>query len=240
MKDEKILNDSLKKLITYLKQYCFYDSDIELLKLNTLNCAYLLSNDINLDLFDNFEKYMKEIKEILHKDLESFFNHDPAAKDQKEIIIAYPGLFAVMCYRFGHLLYKYGINYLPRLICEFAHSKTGIDIHPAAEIDHSFFIDHGTGIVIGESSIIGNNVSIYHGVTLGATSLHKGHLLKGTKRHPTIGNNVIIYANATILGGNTNIGDNCIIGSNTFITSSIHSNSIVKTTTSNSIINSNK
>lgn len=228
MIDEKKLYKSLKNVIYHLKKYLFYDENIEILKLNTLNCIYFFKNDFNLELFDNFDNLLKNIKDIIFKDLDSFLKHDPAAIDKTEIILSYPGFFAIICYRFANLLYKYNIKYIPRLITEYAHSKTGIDIHPAAKIGHSFFIDHGTGIVIGESTIIGDNVSLYHGVTLGALSLHKGSLLKGVKRHPSIGNNVTIYANATILGGDTNIGDNSVIGANAFITSSIPSNSIIK------------
>ena len=228
MIDEKKLNKSLKNVIYHLKKYLFYDENIEILKLNTLNFIYFFKNDFNLELFDNFDNLLKNIKDIIFKDLDSFLKHDPAAIDKTEIILSYPGFFAIICYRFANLLYKYNIEYIPRLITEYAHSKTGIDIHPAAKIGHSFFIDHGTGIVIGESTIIGDNVSLYHGVTLGALSLHKGSLLKGVKRHPSIGNNVSIYANATILGGDTNIGDNSVIGANAFITSSIPSNSIIK------------
>ena len=228
MIDEKKLYKSLKNVIYHLKKYLFYDENIEILKLNTLNCIYFFKNDFNLELFDNFDNLLKNIKDIIFKDLDSFLKHDPAAIDKTEIILSYPGFFAIICYRFANLLYKYNIKYIPRLITEYAHSKTGIDIHPAAKIGHSFFIDHGTGIVIGESTIIGDNVSLYHGVTLGALSLHKGSLLKGVKRHPSIGNNVTIYANATILGGDTNIGDNSVIGANAFITSSLPSNSIIK------------
>lgn len=228
MIDEKKLYKSLKNVIYHLKKYLFYDENIEILKLNTLNFIYFFKNDFNLELFDNFDNLLKNIKDIIFKDLDSFLKHDPAAIDKTEIILSYPGFFAIICYRFANLLYKYNIEYLPRLVTEYAHSKTGIDIHPAAKIGHSFFIDHGTGIVIGESTIIGDNVSLYHGVTLGALSLHKGSLLKGVKRHPSIGNNVTIYANATILGGDTNIGDNSVIGANSFITSSIPSNSIIK------------
>ena len=228
MIDEKKLYKSLKNVIYHLKKYLFYDENIEILKLNTLNCIYFFKNDFNLELFDNFDNLLKDIKDIIFKDLDSFLKHDPAAIDKTEIMLSYPGFFAIICYRFSNLLYKYNIEYIPRLITEYAHSKTGIDIHPAAKIGHSFFIDHGTGIVIGESTIIGDNVSLYHGVTLGALSLHKGSLLKGVKRHPSIGNNVTIYANATILGGDTNIGDNSVIGANAFITSSLPSNSIIK------------
>ena len=139
----------------------------------------------------------------------------------EEIILAYPGLVAITVYRLAHELYKLQVPVLPRLMTEYAHSETGIDIHPGATIDKYFFIDHGTGIVIGETSVIGKNVKIYQGVTIGALSTRGGQKLSGKKRHPTIGNNVTIYAEASILGGDTVIGDNSVIGGNTFITSSV-------------------
>ena len=139
----------------------------------------------------------------------------------EEIILAYPGLVAITVYRLAHELYKLQVPVLPRLMTEYAHSETGIDIHPGATIDKYFFIDHGTGIVIGETAVIGKNVKIYQGVTIGALSTRGGQKLAGKKRHPTIGNNVTIYAEASILGGDTLIGDNSVIGGNTIITSSV-------------------
>ena len=174
-----------------------------------------------------FVEGLDNIKQLLLKDIDATFNGDPAAKSKEEIIVSYPGIYAVMIYRLAHELYINNIPLLPRLISEIAHSKTGIDIHPGAEIGEYFFIDHGTGVVIGETTIIGNNVRIYQGVTLGALSLQNAQEIKNIKRHPTIKNNVIIYANASILGGNTIIGNNCVIGGNVFITSSIDDNKIV-------------
>lgn len=180
------------------------------------------------EIIDEFMKNIPNIINILHKDVKAFYEGDPAAFDEYEIIYAYPGIKAITIHRFAHLLYKLDVPYIPRIMAEYAHSRTGIDINPGAEIGESFFIDHGTGVVIGETTIIGNNVRIYQGVTLGALSLGRGNQLKGTKRHPTIGNNVIIYSGASILGGNTIIGDNVTIGSNAYITESIEANHIVR------------
>lgn len=162
-----------------------------------------------------------DIRKILETDLTAAFDGDPAAGCIEEIILAYPGFMAITVYRIAHELRKLQIPVLPRLMSEYAHSETGIDIHPGAEIGPYFFIDHGTGIVIGETAVIGKNVKIYQGVTLGALSTRGGQKLTGKKRHPTIGDNVTIYANASILGGDTVIGANTTIGGNTFITRSI-------------------
>ncbi|MBS4932651.1 MAG: serine acetyltransferase, partial [Clostridiales bacterium] len=139
----------------------------------------------------------------------------------------YPGLFAIYVYRMAHILYEEKVPFIPRIMSEYAHGRTGIDINPGAQIGEYFFIDHGTGIVIGETTIIGNHVKLYQGVTLGALSTRKGQELSGTKRHPTIGNHVTIYANSTVLGSTTVIGDQVIIGGNTFITESISANTKV-------------
>lgn len=162
---------------------------------------------------------------LLEKDAKAIFDNDPAAKSIEEVMYSYPGFFAIAVYRFSHELYKNNIPLIPRIWTEFAHSKTGIDINPGAEIGAHFVIDHGTGIVIGETTVIGNNVKIYQGVTLGAHSVTKN--LQNTKRHPTIENNVVIYANATILGGETVIGENALIGGNVWITASVAPNSVV-------------
>lgn len=168
-----------------------------------------------------------EIRKILETDLEASFQGDPAAGCMEEIILAYPGLMAVTVYRIAHELYLLKIPVIPRLMTEYAHSRTGIDIHPGATIGDHFFIDHGTGIVIGETAIIGKNVKIYQGVTIGALSTRDGQKLAGVKRHPTIKDNVTIYAGASILGGETVIGENTVIGGNTFITRSIDANTRV-------------
>ncbi|MCR5687024.1 MAG: serine O-acetyltransferase [Lachnospiraceae bacterium] len=161
------------------------------------------------------------IREYIETDLLAAYDGDPAAGCFEEIILAYPGLMAITVYRMAHELYLLRVPVIPRLMTEYAHSETGIDIHPGASIDKFFFIDHGTGIVIGETSVIGENVKIYQGVTIGALSTRGGQKLSGKKRHPTIRDNVTIYAGASILGGETEIGENSIIGGNTFITSSV-------------------
>ena len=167
------------------------------------------------------------IREYIEADLKAAYDGDPAACCLEEIILAYPGLMAITVYRIAHELYKLQIPVLPRLMTEYAHSETGIDIHPGATIDKNFFIDHGTGIVIGETTVIGKNVKIYQGVTLGALSTRGGQKLSGKKRHPTICDNVTIYAGASILGGDTVIGENTVIGGNSFITRSIDANTKV-------------
>ena len=169
------------------------------------------------------------IADALSKDLEFFFISDPACRYKEEILLSYPGFYAILIYRIAHEMYLLDIPYLPRMISEVAHSATGIDINLGAKIGESFFIDHGTGIVIGETTIIGKRVKIYQGVTLGALSVKDGRKLADVKRHPTIEDNVTIYSNASILGGDVVIGANSIIGGNTFITRSIPSDSIVLT-----------
>ena len=174
-----------------------------------------------------FFKKLPVIREYIETDLLATFDGDPAACCLEEIILAYPGIMAITVYRLAHELYKLRVPVLPRLMTEYAHSETGIDIHPGASIDKYFFIDHGTGIVIGETSIIGKNVKIYQGVTIGALSTRGGQKLSGKKRHPTIGDNVTIYAGASILGGDTVIGENTVIGGNAFITRSVPANTRV-------------
>ncbi len=161
------------------------------------------------------------IREYLSTDIQAAFNGDPAAQNTDEIIFCYPGVFAITVYRIAHELHLLGVPMIPRIISEYAHSITGIDIHPGATIGKYFFIDHGTGVVIGETTIIGENVKIYQGVTLGGLSTRKGQQLKGVKRHPTIGNNVTIYSGTSVLGGETVIGDGATIGGNAFIVSSV-------------------
>lgn len=192
--------------------------------------AMKLSNstfDVEL-IVNSFMSSIDKIVALLKTDIKATFNGDPASYDYNEIILSYPGFYAITIYRIAHELYKLNIPYIPRMMSEYAHSKTGIDIHPGACIGEYFFIDHGTGIVIGETTIIGNNVKIYQGVTLGALSLGRGQKLKGTKRHPTIEDNVTIYSGASILGGDTVIGKNVTIGSNTYILESVPENMIVR------------
>lgn len=164
---------------------------------------------------------LPEIQNLLFKDVEAELAGDPAANSKEEIIFSYPGIFAIFVYRIAHELYRLNVPYIPRIMTEYAHGKTGIDINPGAEIGEYFFIDHGTGIVIGETTKIGNHVKIYQGVTLGALSTQKGQALSGVKRHPTIEDNVVIYANTTILGGETVVGRNSVVAGNTFVTESI-------------------
>lgn len=188
-----------------------------------LKCAYTLAkmeNDTDY-ITDCFIKGLPKIAKYLITDLNAAYEGDPASYDKVEIILAYPGFEAIIIYRIAHSLYDLQVPYIPRMLSEYAHSITGIDIHPGASIGKSIFIDHGTGVVIGETSVIGDNVRIYQGVTLGALSLKEGHNLKGIKRHPTIGNGVTIYANATILGGDTFIDDNVTIGANSYILKSV-------------------
>ena len=161
------------------------------------------------------------IRELLEGDVDAALAGDPAAGSREEVILAYPGFRAVAVQRMAHFLWKLGVPLLPRLMTEYAHSTTGIDIHPGAGIGKRFFIDHGTGVVIGETAVIGDGVKLYQGVTLGGLSTRDAKGLRGKKRHPTLGNDVTVYANATILGGDTVIGDGCVIGANVFLTSSV-------------------
>ena len=234
------INDFLKDLQDYLFPVYYSNRIIKtdditftLSKMfNTLKVKNYTSKEFILDL--------KEIKEILLLDLEAFYECDPACINKDEIIITYPGFHSIMMHRIAHILYLHDVPLLPRMISELSHSSTGIDIHPGANIGHHFFIDHGTGVVIGETTVIGNYVRIYQGVTLGALSLQNAHELKNKKRHPTIKDNVIIYANASILGGNTVIGENVVIGGNVFILSSIEDNKIVVLENKNYLIKDRK
>jgi serine O-acetyltransferase len=178
-----------------------------------------------LDFTNRFFESLVAIHSDLLSDLEAILDFDPAAKSRTEVLLSYPGFYAIFVYRIANHLWVQEVNVLPRLLSELAHSKTGIDIHPGANIGKRFFIDHGTGIVIGETAKIGSNVKIYQGVTLGALSVSKEKAEE--KRHPTIEDDVIIYANATILGGNTTIGKGAVIGGNVWITESIPTQSLV-------------
>jgi serine O-acetyltransferase len=168
-----------------------------------------------------FLKRIPKVRALLDTDLTAAFDGDPAASSKDEIIFAYPGILAITIFRLAHELYDLGVPIIPRIMTEYAHSNTGIDIHPGATVGEYFFIDHGTGIVIGETTVIGKNVKIYQGVTLGALSTRGGQHLHGVRRHPTIEDNVTIYANASVLGGDTVIGHDSIIGGSTFITESV-------------------
>lgn len=163
-----------------------------------------------------------ELRRLIHLDTQAIFAGDPAARNDEEVIVSYPGLDAITVYRVAHFLHTNGVTVIPRIMTEYIHGRTGIDIHPGATIGERFFIDHGTGIVIGETTVIGNNVKMYQGVTLGALSVTKA--LMNKKRHPTIEDDVTIYANATILGGETVIGRGSTIGGNTWVTASVPPN----------------
>ena len=166
---------------------------------------------------------LDELGEILLQDLNFFYDSDPACNGIEEVVMTYPGFLAILYHRIAHIIYQNGNKIAARIISEEAHYLTGIDINPGAKIGSPFFIDHGTGIVIGETAVIGDRVKIYQGVTLGALSLSKGHQLQNQKRHPTVGNNVTIYSGASILG-DIYIGDNVVIGSNVFLTQSVEAN----------------
>ncbi len=181
------------------------------------------------DLTLEFLESIPSIREMLAGDVQAALDGDPAALNADEVILAYPGLLAISVQRLAHRLYEFDVPLMPRIMSEWAHAQTGIDIHPGARIGRNFFIDHGTGVVIGETTDIGDNVKIYQGVTLGALSFPKderGRVIREAKRHPTVEDNATIYANAIILGGETVIGENSVIGGSVFITSSVPPNSV--------------
>lgn len=220
LKEELRLQSQLTGLIND-SQAC-YDTDLSTDQKDTKGGRQ------QLDAATLSRHIFQEIEELypgLQDDLESLYAADPAAKSRVEIIAAYPGFYAVVLHRIAHLLWKSGATLVARLMAEFVHSRTGIDIHPGAEIGARFVIDHGTGVVIGETTVIGDDVKVYQGVTLGALSVNKED--SDIKRHPTIGNQVVIYANATILGGETHVGDQAVIGGNVWLTRSVPANSLV-------------
>ena len=213
---------SKKHIISFLKELkkiFFKELFIEEVdtKCNKAKHLFLKYIDDDKEQMSIFFEACKNIKEELYEDLNFFLASDPAIDNAEEVCLIYPGFKAIRYYRVAHQLYKQGYKTHARIITEEAHNKTGIDIHPGASIEAPFFIDHGTGIVIGETSIIGKRCKIYQGVTLGAKTLEKGNELKGVKRHPTIGNDVTIYANASIVGGEVNIGNNVTIGANVYL-----------------------
>jgi serine O-acetyltransferase len=183
--------------------------------------CYKLAEKVSLALIEE----LPEIRRKVQLDTKAAFNGDPAAQSNEEVILSYPGLEAIVVHRIAYFLFTNGVPIIPRIMSEYIHGKTGIDIHPGASIGESFFIDHGTGVVIGETCIIGNNVKIYQGVTLGALSVKKE--FQNKKRHPTIQDNVTIYAGATILGGDTIIEEGCTIGGNTWVTHSVSRKTII-------------
>lgn len=203
-------------------------SKLQLLKRDLIELIKLLNGQAPENITeaaDSFIQKIPGIDKMLWNDAEAIFKGDPAAESIDEVILAYPGFMAIVIFRIAHELYLLKVSIIPRIFTEYAHEKTGIDIHPGAAIGSPFFIDHGTGIVIGETTVIGKNVKLYQGVTLGAMSVDKS--LSHVKRHPTIENDVIIYSQAVILGGNTIIGSGSIIGGNSWVTQSIPPNSVV-------------
>ena len=211
------------------KNYRIYNAKHNLSML-VEDVMFNLNRQISLALGDDtqgeslclaFLNRIPQVRAMVQTDLQAAFDGDPAAKSMDEIIFSYPGLYAITVYRLAHELHCLGVPMIPRMMTEYAHNATGIDIHPGAQIGEHFFIDHGTGIVIGETTVIGSHVKIYQGVTLGGLSTRGGQSLKDKKRHPTIEDDVTIYANASILGGETVIGKGSVIGASAFITSSI-------------------
>lgn len=224
---EQLFNLLFVPRIGKQQQYSEFEKEFESLKshLSTLVYDVVREGNRTQEITDNFFNELPSIHEGLLKDAAAISQYDPAATSIEEVIVAYPGFFAIAVYRFAHQLWEQEVKILPRLFTEYAHGKTGVDIHPGARIGEAFFIDHGTGVVIGETAEIGNQVKIYQGVTLGALLSTKE---KATgKRHPTIEDNVIIYSGATILGGETVIGKNSTIGGNVWITYSVPPASLV-------------
>ena len=230
----KAYNVHLKDTIEVFTKRLFYalfddverrERELLLVEKTFLEIAVKLNITGGKELWNNFKVQLSSIRERLDLDALAIEQNDPASESLEEIYLAYPGFHAIAIYRISHELYKLNVPIIPRMMSEYVHGITGIDIHPGATIGASFFVDHGTGIVIGETSIIKNNVKIYQGVTLGGLQVKKN--LASTKRHPTIEENVTIYANATILGGDIVIGANSTIGANVWITQSVPENSLV-------------
>ena len=217
---------SVQNMISATFEDVIYHLKKQITNVLKYSCKDKFSSDSEIEdyakkLTLDFMKKIPEIRAVLETDIEAAYEGDPAASSIDEIIFSYPGLFAISVYRIAHELTKLDVPMIPRIMTEYAHGKTGIDIHPGATIGKYFFIDHGTGIVIGETTVIGEHVKIYQGVTLGGLSTRGGQALSGVKRHPTIGNRVTIYSNASILGGETIIGDDVVVGGNAFIVNSV-------------------
>ena len=225
--------DNLVNTLFPIRKNCEFNKEVIASELDSLageleELLYSFSKSLDRtpsDLVDDFFTRVPGAFEELSCDALAITRLDPAASCLEEIILCYPGFYAITVYRMAHILYKLKIPVLPRIMGEYAHEKTGIDIHPGAQIDSPFFIDHGTGIVIGETAHIGKEVRIYQGVTLGAVTVEKH--MANTKRHPTIEDHVVIYAGSTILGGNTVVGHHTVVGGNTWITESILPHSVV-------------
>lgn len=233
--DKEMAEDFIDLLFNFLflpktirhKQPDDLEKEFESLKSHFSSLVYdvLFDGEKAQNVTDNFFEDIPALYERMIKDAEAILQFDPAARSVEEVLVAYPGFYATAVYRLSHQLWQQNVKILPRIFTEYAHGKTGIDIHPGASIGDSFFIDHGTGIVIGETAIIKNNVKIYQGVTLGALNVKKEEA--ATKRHPTIEDNVTIYSSATILGGDTVIGHDSIIGGNVWLTYSVQPHSVV-------------
>lgn len=226
----KFVNDIMQLLFPLdvprnTDEYILRFRELELLLRKLLYNLKVLLKESPHSIVDNFFDALPVIYEKLRKDAYSIYKFDPAADSVQEVFHAYPGFYAITVYRLSHQLVKQNVPVLPRVFSEYAHGRTGIDINPGATIGDNFFIDHGTGVVIGETTHIGNNVKIYQGVTLGALTVEKS--LAATKRHPTIEDNVIIYAGSTVLGGKTIVGRDSVIGGNVWLTESVPPNSVV-------------
>ncbi len=240
--DKEIITDIILKLLRIVYPGYFREKSFRIynakhhLSMLIEDVMYNLNRQIKLVLqaegMENAEEKAQEIclaffdqipavRALVQTDVQAAYDGDPAATSKDEVIFCYPGLFAITVYRLAHVLYRLGVPMIPRIMTEHAHGITGIDLHPGATIGDHFFIDHGTGIVIGETTVIGSHVKIYQGVTLGGLTTRGGQSLRGKKRHPTLEDNVTIYAGASVLGGETVIGRDCVIGSNAFITKSI-------------------
>ena len=240
--DKDVITDMIRKLLRIVypgysreKSFRIYNAKHHMSMLIE-DVMYNLNKQIQLVLQANGYEHPEEkaqetclaffqeipaVRALVQTDVQAAYDGDPAATSKDEVIFCYPGLFAITVYRLAHVLYQLGVPMIPRIMTEHAHSITGIDIHPGATVGDHFFIDHGTGIVIGETTVIGSHVKIYQGVTLGGLTTRGGQSLRGQKRHPTIEDNVTIYAGASVLGGETVIGRDCVIGSNAFITKSV-------------------
>lgn len=230
LETEAIESENLDKDTSELLETIFFSLNKEINRsLRLLGDEESQSKD-SIELASNFLSELPKIRSLLRTDVEAAYEGDPAAQSFEEIILAYPSLEAIAVQRMAHVLYNFGIPLIPRMMTEWVHSKTGIDIHPGATIGSHFFIDHGTGVVIGETCEIGSHVKLYHGVTLGARSFQKdnaGNPIKGIKRHPNVEDYVVVYPGATILGGETVIGARSTIGANAFIMNSIDEDSLV-------------
>ena len=225
----------IKKFVEETKSHVLFDAN----NLDKIKKCFLTAIDGDEKQFEKFKLFLPALKQSLKEDLAFFMESDPAVDSEREILLAYPGYKAIASYRIAHQIHDMGYKLEARLISEGAHSYTGIDIHPGAQLAAPLFIDHGTGIVVGETTISGKNLKLYQGVTLGALSLKCGSKLKGCKRHPTIGENVVIYAGASLLG-DISIGNNVTIGSNVFITESIPDNVKVSFSKPSLVITENK